>query len=214
MRQRFQSVGSEATGDVIRALFLQSRKRGLQPSLTRIHYSAGRVSALLNMPPQTLSVGQKKHLDAFLRFCPGAHKLRQFVLQFRAMLRWRSAKRLTTWIDSATVSGFRFTAQFARTLRRDLEAVKLSMTTPWSNGPIEGQINRLKAIKRQMYGRAGFENTILVRELGKEGDAAEPRSNCKRHVSQEDPEDYLLRQFLEKYYWHSFENCLMFGRYG
>jgi transposase len=73
------------------------------------------------------------------------------------MLRWRSAKRLTTWIDSATVSGFRFTAQFARTLRRDLEAVKLSMTTPWSNGPIEGQINRLKAIKRQMYGRAGFE---------------------------------------------------------
>jgi hypothetical protein len=42
-------------------------------------------------------------------------------------------------------------------LRRDLEAVKLSMTTPWSNGPIEGHINRLKAIKRQMYGRAGFE---------------------------------------------------------
>jgi transposase len=31
------------------------------------------------------------------------------------------------------------------------------MTTPWSNGPIEGHINRLKAIKRQMYGRAGFE---------------------------------------------------------
>jgi hypothetical protein len=48
-------------------------------------------------------------------------------------------------------------AQFARTLRRDLDAVKLSMTTPWSNGPIEGHINRLKAIKRQMYGRAGFE---------------------------------------------------------
>jgi Transposase len=133
------------------ALFLQSRKRGLQPSLTRTHYSAGRVSALLNMRPQTLSVAQKRYLDAFLRFCPGAHKLRQFVLQFRAMLRWRSAKRLTTWIESATVSGFRFTAQFARTLRRDLEAVKLSMATPWSNGPIEGQINRLKAIKRQIW---------------------------------------------------------------
>jgi transposase len=42
------------------------------------------------------------------------------------------------------------------TLRRDWEAVKLSITTPWSNGPIEGHINRLKAI-RQMYGRAGFE---------------------------------------------------------
>jgi transposase len=107
------------------------------------------------MPPQTLSVA-KRHLDAFMRFCPEAHQLRRFVLQFRAMRRWRSAKRLNTWIDSATVSGFRFTAQFARTLR-DLEAVKLSMTTPWSNGPIEGHINRLKVIKRQMYGRAGFE---------------------------------------------------------
>jgi transposase len=35
--------------------------------------------------------------------------------------------------------------------------MKLSMTKPWSNGPIEGQINRLKAIKRQIYGQAGFE---------------------------------------------------------
>jgi transposase len=109
------------------------------------------------MPSLTLSPAQKRHLDAFLRFCPKAHKLRRFVFQFRAMLRWRSARKLNTWIVSAAASGFRFTAQFARTLRRDFEAVKLSMTKPWSNGPIEGHINRLKAIKRQMYGRAGFE---------------------------------------------------------
>jgi transposase len=73
------------------------------------------------------------------------------------MLRWRSTKKLGTWTDSAIASEFRFLGQFASTLRRDWEAVKLSMTTPWSNGPIEGHINRLKAIKRQMYGRAGFE---------------------------------------------------------
>jgi transposase len=139
------------------ALFLQSRERGLQPSLTRTHYSAGRVSALLTMPPKTLSAAQKRHLEAFMRFCPRAHELRRFVLQFRAMMRWRSAKKLGTWIKAAATSDFRFTAQFATALRRDLEAVKLSITTPWSNGPIEGHINRLKAIKRQMYGRAGFE---------------------------------------------------------
>ena len=73
------------------------------------------------------------------------------------MLRWRSAKKLKNWIDSTIASGFSFVAQFAGTLRRDLEAVELSITKPWSNGPIEGHINRLKAIKRQMYGRAGFE---------------------------------------------------------
>jgi transcriptional regulator with XRE-family HTH domain len=90
--------------------FLQSRERGLQPSLTRTHYSAGRVSALLNMPPQTLSAAQKRHLDAFLRFCPKAHELRRLVLQFRAMMRWRSAKKLGTWIEAAAASGFRFMA--------------------------------------------------------------------------------------------------------
>jgi transposase len=111
-------------------LFLERRERGLQPSLTRTHYSAGRVSALLNMPPQKLSAAQKRHLDAFLRFCPKAHELRRFVLQFRAMLRWRSAKKLRSWIKTAAASEFRFTAQFASTLRRDLEAVKLSLTTP------------------------------------------------------------------------------------
>jgi len=73
------------------------------------------------------------------------------------MMRWRSATKLVTWIKAAAASKFRFTAQFASTLRRDPEAVTLSITTPWSNGPIEGHINRLKAIKRQMYGRAGFE---------------------------------------------------------
>lgn len=73
------------------------------------------------------------------------------------MLRWRSAKKLGDWIASAAASPFRSVAQFASTLRRDWDAVKLSITTPWSNGSIEGHINRLKAIKRQMYGRAGFE---------------------------------------------------------
>jgi transposase len=115
------------------------------------------VAALLNMPPPKLSAVQKRHLDAFLRFCPKAHELRRFILKFRAMMRWRSAKKLGAWIKAAATSEFGFTAQFASTLRRDLEAVKLSITAPWSNGPIEGHINRLKAIKRQMYGRAGFE---------------------------------------------------------
>ncbi len=132
------------------ALFLQSRQLGLQPSLTRTHYSAGRVAALLTMPPPKLSESQRRHLDAFLRFCPKAHGLRRLSLRFKDMLRWRSAKKLKNWIDSTTASGFPFVAQFASTLQ-------LSITTPWSNGPIEGHINRLKAIKRQMYGRAGFE---------------------------------------------------------
>jgi transposase len=69
----------------------------------------------------------------------------------------RRATRLGAWIDKASTAGFRSVARYAKTLRRDIRAAELAITTPWSNGPIEGQVNRFKAIKRQMYGRAGFE---------------------------------------------------------
>lgn len=98
---------------------------------------------------------QHRYPDSFLRFCPGAYRVRKLALQFRAMLRWRRSSRLAQWIATATSS--EFLAQFARTLRRDLGALEFAIETPWNNGPIEGQINRLKVIKRQMYGRAGFE---------------------------------------------------------
>jgi len=58
---------------------------------------------------------------------------------------------------AARSSGFPFVADSDRRLARDLDAVRLSIAVPWSNGPIEGHINRLKVIKRQMYGRAGFD---------------------------------------------------------
>ena len=47
--------------------------------------------------------------------------------------------------------------QFARTLTRDIEAVRHAIVEPWSNGQAEGQINRLKTLKRSMYGRAGIK---------------------------------------------------------
>ena len=50
--------------------------------------------------------------------------------------------------------------RFAEGIRRDEAAVLAAVTQPWSNGPVEGHVNRLKVVKRQMYGRAGF---VLLR---------------------------------------------------
>jgi transposase len=47
--------------------------------------------------------------------------------------------------------------RFVRTLKQDLSAVEAGVSEPWSNGPVEGHINRLKMLKRPMYGRAGIE---------------------------------------------------------
>nr|WP_263499467.1 transposase [Sphingobium sp. 3R8] len=48
-------------------------------------------------------------------------------------------------------------ASLARGLKRDIGAVQAALTLPWSTGPVEGKINKLKLIKRSMYGRAGLE---------------------------------------------------------
>ena len=138
------------------ARFLQDQQRGFQPSLTRTHFAAGRVAALLMKLPKQVSSEQQRYLDNFLKVYPAAYQLRKLALQFRAMLRRRRSPRLQPWIEKALASPFSFLGQFARTLRRDLPAMERSITMPWSNGPLEGQINRLKVIKRQMYGRAGF----------------------------------------------------------
>jgi transposase len=55
-----------------------------------------------------------------------------------------------------TDSGIEELARFARGLHDDLEAIIAGLTVVWSNGPVEGHINRLKMLKRQGYGRAGF----------------------------------------------------------
>jgi transposase len=75
---------------------------------------------------------------------------------FLAMVRERRGRDLEAWITAATDSGSDALARFARGLREDLAAVTAGLTLAWSNGVTEGQIHRLKLVKRQGYGRAGF----------------------------------------------------------
>jgi hypothetical protein len=64
---------------------------------------------------------------------------------------------LDSWLVDARASGIYAMQRFAKTIRQDLEAVRNAVLEPWSNGQTEGQINKLKTLKRAMYGRAGLE---------------------------------------------------------
>ena len=64
---------------------------------------------------------------------------------------------LHRWMEEARKTGIHSLVRFVRTLKQDLSAVESAVREPWSNGPVEGQLNRLKMLKRQMYGRAGIE---------------------------------------------------------
>ena len=79
---------------------------------------------------------------------------------FAALIRKLSPGTLTAWLARAEASACPDLRRFAEGIRRDEAAVHAAVTQRWSNGPVEGHINRLKTIKRQMYGRAGF---VLLR---------------------------------------------------
>ena len=69
----------------------------------------------------------------------------------------RQADRFDRWLARAVASGVAPLRRFATGLRADYEAVKAGLRLPWSNGPVEGHINRLKMLKRSMFGRAKLD---------------------------------------------------------
>ena len=80
-----------------------------------------------------------------------------FTERFVEIVRERRGARLGEWLSDAEASGIREVQQFAYKVRRDEAAVRAGCTLEWSNGQTEGQIAKLKAIKRSMYGRAKFD---------------------------------------------------------
>lgn len=82
---------------------------------------------------------------------------RSGALGFRDALAAEKSSQLRQWIEKAKRCEFGPVVRFAYCLQKDISAVAAAVDTPWSTGQVEGQINRLKTTKRQMYGRAGFE---------------------------------------------------------
>jgi transposase len=85
---------------------------------------------------------------------PALSAARDLTEHFAEMVRHGRAEHLPDWMKEAEASAL---ASFARGLRADIDAVAAALREPWSNGQTEGQINRLKTLKRQMYGRANLD---------------------------------------------------------
>lgn len=93
-------------------------------------------------------------LDALLEAAPAVRRAVEEARAFARLVRERDADALGPWLDDAQGGPL---DGFVEGLRRDRDAVAAALVLPWSTGPVEGQIGRLKTIKRQMYGRAGLE---------------------------------------------------------
>lgn len=73
------------------------------------------------------------------------------------MVQQHESSTLDPWLDTCTASNVSDLVTFATGIRQDYAAVRAALATQWSNGQTEGQVNRLKFLKRQMYGRANFD---------------------------------------------------------
>lgn len=83
--------------------------------------------------------------------------MEQLFTQGWALFRRQSALSLPMWLTELTQSGLPELQAFAVGIDRDFDAIRAALETPHSNGQVEGQVNRLKTLKRSMYGRASLE---------------------------------------------------------
>jgi transposase len=105
---------------------------------------------------------QQQLLNRITDQCPEVSDLRRIALAFRAALTADKSIQLRQWIEGAKRSEFGHVVRFAYGLQKDISAVAAAVDTPWSTGQVEAQINRLKMIKRQMYGRPAFNSSVPV----------------------------------------------------
>jgi transposase len=113
-----------------------------------------KVTSWIMSHPRDLADGDKAQLTAILAACPELAALRAHVAAFAELMTERRGRDLEKWITTVTASGLPELRSFVTGPRRDQQAVTAGLTLPWSSGIVEGHVNRIKMLKRQMYGRA------------------------------------------------------------
>jgi len=108
----------------------------------------------MTLERNNLTKAQTMTVAAIEERLPDLVEARDIVESFHEMLRHKSAGDLELWIDRAAKS---LVASFANGIIRDRAAVQNAITSQWSNGQTEGQITKLKLVKRQMYGRGKLD---------------------------------------------------------
>lgn len=116
-----------------------------------------RTAVLKLLHSDKLNEPEKSVVDQILRASPEIEKAVELGREFETLLMRRSATSLDDWLRKARTSSIAEIKSFARGLTQDQSAVQAAVKYDWSQGQVEGQVNRLKLIKRQMYGRAKFD---------------------------------------------------------
>ncbi len=141
--------------------YSRQQPREVRPKLTKqtrpIPWSSARASWILVKDRSQFDEQEKAALDRMVATDKQVEVTAHLAERFVNMVKQKEPEKLEQWLKDAVASGVRSFISFANGIRQDFTAVYNALSLTWSNGQVEGQVNRLKFIKRMMYGRANFD---------------------------------------------------------
>jgi transposase len=127
------------------------------PAPSRRRLSSRQASFLVVKQPEALAPTQQRYLEQICQASDELKRVYDLTQQFVSMVRQRQAEQLDAWLSHVKGQGHHELIGFASGIKRDDAAVRAGLSRVESNGQVEGQITRLKYLKRQMYGQAKFD---------------------------------------------------------
>jgi transposase len=151
--RRVQGEGFRGSLRVVTEWATRRRRAEKAEGLHRVP-SARTLARLMTTGRDTLSKSETVTIAAIERSVPSLVEARTVISDFHAMIRKKAGSSLEAWLERAQLGPV---GSFANGIRKDIAAVRAAIVSPWSNGQTEGQITKLKLVKRQMYGRAKLD---------------------------------------------------------
>jgi len=152
--QELRDRGYPGSCRTVRGCLARFRATGLIPVPGAAPPKARKVTSWIMSRPSSLDDKDQASLRAILASCPELSAVATHVQAFTLLMTERRGGDLEQWMTSAQATGEPALTSFVTGLRADQDAVTAGLTLPWSSGSVEGNINRIKMLKRQMYGRA------------------------------------------------------------
>jgi transposase len=138
----------------VQALRDDPEKITLAPATAAERFSANTATWLFIRDPKQLTTEKQAELELICQHSEMARKTYVLTQQFMTMLRLRRGQDFETWLSAVEASHIAELCRFAHSLCKDKDAVIAGLMLSWSNGPVEAQVQKLKLVKRSMFGRA------------------------------------------------------------
>jgi predicted transcriptional regulator len=150
-------ISNAAVFRIVKRLSLQEGAERASVKVKVLNWPARKVANIVSTYRKKLTKEEESYMETLFSIYPAAKKARKLMMDFRAIMRHKKGEKLSDWITRARKSGIEKLEGFAKSINSDYLAVEAGIYLDYSNGQVEGQVNKLKNIKRQMFGRANFD---------------------------------------------------------